>query len=38
MGEFRDLIESSRKYALALLEKFENDRLIKKIGDKRVLF
>ncbi|TDO94635.1 selenocysteine-specific elongation factor [Halanaerobium saccharolyticum] len=38
LGEFRDLIESSRKYALALLEKFENDRLIKKIGDKRVLF
>ncbi|RAK11770.1 selenocysteine-specific elongation factor [Halanaerobium saccharolyticum] len=38
LGEFRDLIESSRKYALALLEKFENDRLIKKNGDKRVLF
>jgi selenocysteine-specific elongation factor len=38
LGEFRDLIESSRKYALALLKKFEKDRLIKKNGDKRVLY
>ncbi len=38
LAEFRDLIESSRKYALALLKKFEKERLIKKNGDKRVLF
>ena len=38
LGEFRDLIESSRKYALALLKKFEKDRLVKKNGDKRVLY
>ncbi|ODS50486.1 MAG: selenocysteine-specific elongation factor SelB [Halanaerobium sp. 4-GBenrich] len=38
LGEFRDLIESSRKYALALLKKFEKERMIKKNGDKRVLF
>ncbi|MFN2339917.1 MAG: selenocysteine-specific translation elongation factor [Halanaerobium sp.] len=38
LGEFRDLIESSRKYALALLKRFEKDRLIKKNGDKRVLY
>jgi selenocysteine-specific elongation factor len=38
LGEFRDLIDSSRKYALALLKKFEKDRLVKKNGDQRVLF
>lgn len=38
LGEFRDLIASSRKYALALLKKFEKDRLLKKQGDKRVLY
>jgi len=38
LADFRDLIESSRKYALALLKKFEKDRLLKKNGDKRVLF
>jgi len=38
LGEFRDLIESSRKYALALLKKFEKDRFIKKNGDQRVLY
>jgi selenocysteine-specific elongation factor len=37
LGEFRDLIDSSRKYALVLLKKFEKERLIKKNGDKRVL-
>jgi len=38
LGEFRDLIESSRKYALPLLKKFEKDRFIKKNGDQRVLY
>jgi len=38
LAEFRDLIESSRKYSLALLKKFEKDRFIKKNGDQRVLF
>jgi selenocysteine-specific elongation factor len=38
LAEFRDLIDSSRKYALALLKKFEKERVIKKNGDQRVLF
>lgn len=38
LAEFRDLIESSRKYALALLKKFEKEGLLKKDGDQRVLF
>jgi selenocysteine-specific elongation factor len=36
-GEFRDLMQISRKYAIPLLEHFDNQRLTMRIGDKRVL-
>ena len=36
-GEFRDLLQISRKYAIPLLEQFDNQRLTMRIGDKRVL-
>jgi selenocysteine-specific elongation factor len=36
-GEFRDLLHISRKYAIPLLEHFDNQRLTMRIGDKRVL-
>lgn len=36
-GEFRDLLQISRKYAIPLLEHFDNQRLTMRIGDKRVL-
>jgi selenocysteine-specific elongation factor len=36
-GEFRDLLQISRKYAIPLLEHFDNQRLTLRVGDKRVL-
>jgi selenocysteine-specific elongation factor len=36
-GEFRDLLHISRKYAIPLLEYFDNQRVTMRIGDKRVL-
>ena len=36
-GEFRDLLQISRKYAIPLLEYFDNQRLTVRMGDKRVL-
>lgn len=36
-GEFRDLLHISRKYAIPLLEHFDNQRLTMRMGDKRVL-
>jgi selenocysteine-specific elongation factor len=36
-GEFRDLLQISRKYAIPLLEHFDNQRLTMRLGDKRVL-
>lgn len=36
-GEFRDLLHISRKYAIPLLEHFDNQRLTMRVGDKRVL-
>ena len=36
-GEFRDLLHISRKYAIPLLEHFDNQRLTLRTGDKRVL-
>ena len=37
MGEFRDAIETSRKYAVALLEYWDRKGITKKVGDARVL-
>lgn len=36
-GAFRDMLNISRKYAIPLLEHFDNQRLTMRIGDKRVL-
>jgi selenocysteine-specific elongation factor len=36
-AEFRDLLNISRKYAIPLLEHFDNQRLTVRLGDKRVL-
>ena len=36
-GEFRDLLQISRKYAIPLLEHFDNQRITVRMGDKRVL-
>lgn len=36
-AEFRDLLQISRKYAIPLLEHFDNQRLTMRIGDKRIL-
>lgn len=38
LGEARDLLGSSRKYILPLLEYFDRNKVTKRIGDKRVLY
>ncbi|SKA94732.1 selenocysteine-specific elongation factor [Caloramator quimbayensis] len=38
LGEFRDKIGSSRKYAVALLEHFDTVKFTKRLEDKRVLY
>ncbi|HHW42310.1 selenocysteine-specific translation elongation factor [Desulfofundulus thermobenzoicus] len=37
VGEARDLWQTSRKYALPLLEYFDRERVTRRVGDKRVL-
>lgn len=37
LGEFRDLLATSRKYAMALLDYFDQQKITKRIEDKRVL-
>lgn len=36
VGEVRDLLQTSRKYALPLLEYFDREKLTRRIGDKRL--
>ena len=38
LSQFRDLLNTSRKYALPLLEFFDQNKITKRIGEKRVLF
>ena len=38
VGEVRDMFNTSRKYALALMEYLDAQQITKRIGDKRVLF
>ncbi|MEW6662013.1 MAG: selenocysteine-specific translation elongation factor [Bacillota bacterium] len=38
LGEARDLLNSSRKYVLPLLEYFDQVKFTRRIGDKRVLY
>ncbi|MDA8234036.1 MAG: selenocysteine-specific translation elongation factor [Clostridia bacterium] len=37
LGQARDILQSSRKYILPLLEYFDHQRLTRRVGDKRVL-
>lgn len=37
VSEVRDLLDTSRKYALALMEYFDQQRLTRRVGDTRVL-
>ncbi|MDD3654596.1 MAG: selenocysteine-specific translation elongation factor [Desulfotomaculaceae bacterium] len=36
VGELRDLLQTSRKYALPLLEYFDKEKLTRRVGDKRL--
>jgi len=36
VGEMRDLLETSRKYALPLLEYFDREKVTRRVGDKRL--
>lgn len=38
LAEFRDLLHTSRKYAIAILEYFDNNRITKRLEDKRVMY
>ncbi len=38
VGEFRDLFNTSRKYALALLEHLDEKKMTRRVGDERVLY
>ena len=38
LGQFRDLLGTSRKYAMALLDYFDQNKITKRVGDNRVLF
>ncbi len=37
VAEFRDLVKTSRKYAVPLMEHFDTSKLTQRVGDKRVL-
>lgn len=37
LGEYRDLLNTSRKYAVYLLEAFDQMKITKKVGDARIL-
>jgi selenocysteine-specific elongation factor len=36
VGEMRDLLQTSRKYALPLLEYFDREKVTRRVGDKRL--
>ncbi|KAB3537252.1 selenocysteine-specific translation elongation factor [Alkaliphilus pronyensis] len=38
LADFRDLLGTSRKYAVALLEYFDNHKVTKRINDERILY
>jgi selenocysteine-specific elongation factor len=37
IAEFRDLVKTSRKYAVPLMEYFDTQKITQRVGDKRVL-
>jgi len=38
LGQFRDILGTSRKYAMALLDYFDQNKITKRIGDNRILY
>ncbi|MGB7604452.1 MAG: selenocysteine-specific translation elongation factor [Lutisporaceae bacterium] len=38
LGQFRDLLGTSRKYAMALLDSFDQIKVTKRVEDKRILY
>ena len=38
LGDYRDLVNSSRKNCMIILEDFDRNRITKRIENKRVLF
>jgi selenocysteine-specific elongation factor len=38
LGEFRDLLGTSRKYAMSLLDSFDQQKITKRVEDKRILY
>jgi selenocysteine-specific elongation factor len=38
LGQFRDILGTSRKYAMALLDCFDQNKITKRVGDNRILF
>jgi selenocysteine-specific elongation factor len=38
VGSYRDRFQTSRKYALALLEHLDHARVTRRVGDERVLY
>lgn len=38
LSEFRDILNTSRKYAVALLEYFDNEKITKRVDEKRILY
>ncbi|MGE5629584.1 MAG: selenocysteine-specific translation elongation factor [Caulobacteraceae bacterium] len=38
LGQFRDMLGTSRKYAMALLDYFDQNKITKRVGDSRILF
>ena len=37
VAEARDILATSRKYALALLERLDEEKITRRLGDERVL-
>ncbi|MDI6617394.1 MAG: selenocysteine-specific translation elongation factor [Clostridiales bacterium] len=37
LAQYRDLLKTTRKYAVSLLEYFDDNKITKRIGDKRIL-
>jgi len=38
LGEFRDILGTSRKYAMAILDYFDQNKITKRVEDKRILY
>lgn len=38
LSQFRDILDTSRKYAVALLEYFDSEKITKRVGEERILY